>query len=264
MIPLPQANMVDSHCHLDFPEFRQELDQVVARAKEAGVNRIVTICTRPSKNRTTIEIVENYPQIYFAQGIHPHYAATEAELNTGDLIELAKHPKMVGIGESGLDYHYTKESAKAQKKSFVHHIMAAQETGLPLIVHARAADKDMQEILRSEYDNKPFTCVMHCFSAGQKLAEECLKIGFYLSFSGILTFRNADELRDIFLLTPRDRILVETDSPYLAPVPFRGKTNEPAYVRKIIEYGANLMQLDVNEFAELTTGNFFRLFSKAK
>lgn len=264
MEPLPQVNLVDSHCHLDFPELLLDLDQIVHRAKNAGVNRLVTICTRPSKNKTTIKIAESHPEIFFAQGIHPHYAAIEPEISVDGLIALSEHPKMIGIGESGLDYHYTRETAQVQKNSFVKHIRAAQKSGLPLIVHSRSADIDMANILRSEYTNEPFTCVMHCFSSGKDLAEECLKMGFYLSFSGILTFKNAKELIDIFLLTPKDRILIETDSPYLAPVPFRGKKNEPSYVRKIAEFGAELLNLDLDSFAELTSNNFYRLFSKAK
>ena len=264
MNPLPPAKIVDSHCHLDFPELFQELDEIVDRAINTGVNRMVTICTKPSNNKTTIGIVERFPEIFYAQGIHPHYAATEPAISIESLISLSKHPKMIGIGESGLDYYYTKETAQVQEESFVRHIGAAQESGLPLIVHSRSADKDMARILRAEYSKKPFSCVMHCFSSGKDLAEECLEMGFYLSFSGILTFKNAKELVDIFLLTPRDRILIETDSPYLSPVPFRGKKNEPSYVRKIAEFGAELLNLNLDSFAELTSDNFFRLFTKAK
>ena len=263
MPPLPQVNLVDSHCHLDFPELYQELDEVVMRAKSAGVERMVTICTKPSKNRTTLAIAEKHAEIFFALGIHPHYAASEPAISTANLLAHAEHPKMIGIGESGLDYHYTKETAQAQMTSFSQHIRAAQESGLPLIVHSRNADQDMAKILRAEFDRKPFSCVMHCFSSGQELAEECLEMGFYLSFSGILTFKNSKELVDIFLLTPRDRILIETDSPYLSPVPFRGKKNEPSHVRKIAEFGAELLNLNLASFAELTSRNFYQLFSKA-
>ncbi|MYE36971.1 MAG: TatD family deoxyribonuclease [Rhodobacteraceae bacterium] len=263
MSPLHQAKIVDSHCHLDFPEFLEELDQVIERARQAGVNRMVTICTKPSKNRATLDIVEQYPEVYFAQGIHPHYAATEPKLSVDELLALSVHPKMIGIGESGLDYYYTKETAKSQQDSFLNHIMASQVSGLPLIVHSRNADEDMASILKREYGKKPFSCVMHCFSSGRKLAEECLEMGFYLSFSGILTFRSAIELQEIFLSTPRDKILIETDSPYLAPVPFRGKRNEPAFVSKIADFGASLLNLEKEAFAELTTTNFYRLFSTA-
>ena len=263
MSPLHQAKIVDSHCHLDFPEILEELDQVIERARQAGVNRMVTICTKPSKNRATLDIAEQYPEVYFTQGIHPHYAATEPKLSVDELLALSVHPKMIGIGESGLDYYYTKETAKSQQDSFLNHIMASQISGLPLIVHSRNADEDMAAILKREYEKKPFSCVMHCFSSGRKLAEECLEMGFYLSFSGILTFKSAIELQEIFLFTPRDRILIETDSPYLAPVPFRGKRNEPAFVSKIADFGANLLNLETEAFAEITTTNFYRLFSTA-
>lgn len=263
MSPLHQAKIVDSHCHLDFPEILEELDQVIERARQAGVNRMVTICTKPSKNRATLDIAEQYPEVYFTQGIHPHYAATEPKLSVDELLALSMHPKMIGIGESGLDYYYTKETAKSQQDSFLNHIRASQISGLPLIVHSRNADEDMAAILKREYEKKPFSCVMHCFSSGRKLAEECLEMGFYLSFSGILTFKSAIELQEIFLFTPRDRILIETDSPYLAPVPFRGKRNEPAFVSKIADFGANLLNLETEAFAEITTTNFYRLFSTA-
>lgn len=264
MPTLTQVKIVDSHCHLDFPELIQELDNVVARANRADVNRMVTICTKPSNNKATIEIAEKYSEIFFAQGIHPHYASTEPAISVEDFVVLSEHPKMVGIGESGLDYHYTKETAKIQEESFLRHIWVAQESGLPLIVHSRSADKDMARILRTEYNKQPFNCVMHCFSSGRELAENCLEMGFYLSFSGILTFKNAAELVEIFLLTPRDRILIETDSPYLSPVPYRGKRNEPSYVRKIAEFGAELLDLNLSTFAKLTTENFYRLFAKAR
>ncbi len=264
MSSLHQGKIVDSHCHLDFPELLVEIDHVIERAKQAGVNRIVTICTKPSNNKATLDIAEQFPEVYFAQGIHPHYAATEPKLSVDDLLALSMHPKMIGIGESGLDYYYTKETAKSQQDSFLDHILAAQESGFPLIVHSRNADEDMATILKREYRKKPFSCVMHCFSSGRKLAQECLEMGFYLSFSGILTFRNAIELQEIFLSTPRDRILIETDSPYLAPVPFRGKRNEPAFVSKIADFGAKLLNLEKEVFAEITTTNFYHLFSTAE
>jgi len=263
MSPLDQAKIVDSHCHLDFPDLLADLDHVIERAKQAGVNRMVTICTKPSKNTATLDIAQQFPEVYFAQGIHPHHAVTEPKLCVDDLLALSMHPKMIGIGESGLDYYYTKETAKSQQDSFLNHIMAAQESGLPLIVHSRNADKDMATILKREYGNKSFSCVMHCFSSGRKLAEECLEMGFYLSFSGILTFKSAIELQEIFLSTPKDRILIETDSPYLAPVPFRGQRNEPSFVSEIADFGAKLLNLETATFAEITTSNFYRLFSTA-
>lgn len=255
--------LVDSHCHLDFPDFAGDVDGVVARAGDAGVRRILTICTSLSQYPNVAAIADRFPGVFFAAGTHPHKAATDAMATVDRLLALTSHPKMVGIGESGLDYHYTREIAAQQKLSLSVHIEAARRSGLPLIIHSRDACKDMSDILTQEYFNGPFSCVMHCFSSGQELARAALDLGFYLSMSGIVTFRSAGALREIFAAAPLERILVETDAPYLAPAPYRGKRNEPAYVAQTAAAGAELFDLDAAEFAAVTTANFHRLFSKA-
>ena len=255
--------IVDSHCHLDFDAFEHELDAVVERAAGAGVDRMLTICTKIRNLEKTIAIAERFENIWFAVGTHPHYAAEEPIATPEILVDIAKHPKMIGIGESGLDYFYTKETASCQRRSLAVHIEASRITGLPLIIHSRSADDDMLDILSSEFAAGPFPCVMHCFSSGRKLAEAALEIGFYLSMSGIATFKNANELRKIFLSTPRDKILVETDAPYLAPPPYRGKRNEPAFAAVTARFGAEFLGMDYGEFASATSANFDRLFSKA-
>ena len=255
--------LVDSHCHLDFPDFADELPDVVARAQAAGVERMVTICTRLRLEPQVRAIAEANPSVFYAAGTHPMSAAEEPLASVDGLVALARHPKMVGIGESGLDYHYTAESADVQRQSLRIHIDAARETGLPLIIHARAADDDMAAILREGFENGPYSCVMHCFSSGAELARAALDLGFYLSMSGIAAFPKSQDLRDIFADAPLDRILVETDSPYLAPPPYRGKRNEPAYVAHTAAKGAEVFGLTTEDFAAQTTANFDRLFAKA-
>ncbi|MCY4447068.1 MAG: TatD family hydrolase [Rhodobacteraceae bacterium] len=255
--------VIDSHCHLDFPELYQNIDDIIVRASEAGVTKMLTICTRPFNPEITHQICNRFDSVYFALGVHPHHVVNEPELSLAEIQKASHNPKMIGIGESGLDYFYTRETQSAQIKSFCTHIHAAQLTGLPLIVHARAADQDMIKILSSEYNNSPFNCVMHCFSSGLELAKVSLDLGFFLSFSGILTFKNARELQEIFMIVPQDKILVETDAPYLAPEPFRGKRNEPALIRKTVEFAANLRGMSYDTFATLTTTNFHTLFCKA-
>jgi TatD DNase family protein len=257
------AEIVDSHCHLDFPDFDTDLPDIIARARAAGVTRMVTICTRRARLARVHDIVATYDDVTFAYGIHPMSAAEEPLITVDELITAARHPKMVGIGETGLDYHYTADSAEVQKTSLRLHIEAAQETGLPLIIHARAADDDMAAILTEGYRARPYTCVMHCFSSGAGLARAALDLGFYLSMSAIATFPKSQELRDIFAAAPLDRILLETDSPYLAPVPHRGKRNEPAYTAFTARTGAQIFGLSEAEFAAATTANFDRLFAKA-
>ncbi len=257
------ATLVDSHCHLDFPDFDGEQDALIERALDAGVTRMVTICTRLKNEPQVRAIAEKYAPVYYAAGTHPMSAAEEPMATVDELVALARHPKFVGIGESGLDYHYTADSAEVQKQSLRVHIDAARETGLPLIIHARAADDDMAAILREGMDNGAYTCVMHCFSSGPELARAALDMGFYLSMSGIATFPKSQEVRDIFALAPLDRILVETDSPYLAPKPFRGKRNEPSYVAHTAQVGADVFGVDYDSFARATTENFDRLFTKA-
>ena len=263
MIPDPLPEIVDSHCHLDFPDFAAELPDVIARARAAGVTRMVTICTRLKNEPAVRAIAESHDGVFYAAGTHPMSAAEEPLATVDQLVALARHPKFVGIGEAGLDYHYTADSAEVQKTSLRIHIAAAQETGLPLIIHARAADDDMAAILTEGFRERPYSCVMHCFSSGAGLARAALDLGFYLSMSGIATFPRSQELRDIFAAAPLDRILLETDSPYLAPVPHRGKRNEPAYTAFTARTGAAIFGLDEREFAARTTANFDRLFTRA-
>ncbi|CUH76422.1 TatD family hydrolase [Tropicibacter naphthalenivorans] len=254
--------ITDSHCHLDFPDFNEERPEIIARAVEAGVHRMVTICTRLRNEPQVRAIAEAHAPVFYAAGTHPMSAAEEPLATVDELVALSQHPKFVGIGETGLDYHYTAESAEIQKDSLKIHITAAQETGLPLIIHARAADEDMAQILTEAHRARPYTCVMHCFSSSPELARAALDLGFYLSMSGIATFPKSQEVRDIFAAAPTDRILVETDSPYLAPPPFRGKRNEPAYVVNTAKVGAELYGLSYDDFAVQTEANFDRLFSK--
>jgi TatD DNase family protein len=261
---MPPYELVDSHCHLDFPDFEGQVPEIIARARAAGVIRMVTICTRMHREPLVRAMAEAHEGLYYAAGIHPMSAAEEPPVTVEDLVALARHPKFVGIGETGLDYHYTAESAEVQKVSLRIHIEAAQETGLPLIIHSRAADEDMAAILAEGMAKKPYSCVMHCFSSGRPLAEACLEMGFYLSMSGIATFPKSSELREIFAAAPLERILLETDSPYLAPVPYRGKTNEPAYTAYTARKGAEIFGLSEEAFAAATTANFDRLFSKAR
>lgn len=260
---MTQATIIDSHCHLDFADFDAERDAVIARALDAGVERMVTICTRLRNEPQVRAIAESYAPVFYAAGTHPMSAADEPLATVDELVALARHPKFVGIGESGLDYHYTADSKDIQQQSLRIHIAAARETRLPLIIHARDADEDMARILSEEYANGAYTCVMHCFSSGAKLAQAALDLGFYLSMSGIAAFPKSKELRDIFAAAPVDRILVETDSPYLAPPPYRGKRNEPAYTAHTARVGAELFGLSYDAFAAQTTANFARLFWKA-
>ncbi|OYX44107.1 MAG: LuxR family transcriptional regulator [Rhodobacterales bacterium 32-67-9] len=261
MTSLPR--ITDSHCHLDFPDFAEERDDVIARARAAGVHRMVTICTRLRNEPAVRAIAEAHDGIFYAAGTHPMSAAEEPMATVDALVALARHPKFVGIGESGLDYHYTAESAVVQQESLRIHIAAARDTGLPLIIHSRAADADMARILTEEYRNGAYTCVMHCYSSGPDLARAALDLGFYLSMSGIAAFPKSGELRDIFAAAPIDRILLETDAPYLAPPPHRGRRNEPAYTALTAKVGAEVFGLDYAKFAARTEANFDRLFTKA-
>lgn len=255
--------LVDSHTHLDFPDFDGEHDALIARAREAGVTRMVTICTRLDREPIVRALVERYPEVYYAAGIHPMRAGEQPLVALNDLIRLAAHPKFVGIGETGLDYHYTPDSAGIQQESLRIHIQAARETGLPLIIHARDADADMARILTEEHRAGAYGCVMHCFSSSAELAEVALGLGFYLSVSGIAAFPKSQALRDIFAAAPVERILVETDAPYLAPPPFRGKRNEPAHVAHTARAVAGLWGMDEDSFRRQTSANFDRLFTKA-
>ncbi|PSL18977.1 TatD family hydrolase [Shimia abyssi] len=262
MTNLPQ--ITDSHCHLDFPDFEGQLDDIIARAAAVGVTRMVTICTRLRNEPTVRAIAEANAPIFYAAGTHPMSAAEEPLATVDELIALAQHPKFVGIGETGLDYHYTAESKDIQQASLRVHVQAARETGLPLIIHSRDADEDMAQILTEEYQNGAYPCVMHCYSSGAQLAQQMLDLGFYLSMSGIATFPRSQDVRDIFAAAPVDRVLVETDAPYLAPPPYRGKRNEPSYVEKTARVGADVFGMDYPDFAAQTQANFDRLFSKAQ
>jgi len=255
--------IVDSHCHLDFPDFEGELPEIIDRAVDAGVTRMVSICTKLRAEPDVRRIADAYDPVFYAVGTHPMSAASEPMATVEQLIEIAKHPKMVGIGETGLDYHYTAESKAVQQESLLIHIEAARQTSLPLIIHARAADDDMARILSAEHKAGAFDCVMHCFSSSAELGTAMLDLGFYLSMSGIATFKKSQELRDIFAAAPVDRVLVETDAPYLAPQPHRGKRNEPAYTALTAEVGAEIYGMDYAEFAAQTSANFDRLFAKA-
>ncbi len=254
--------LVDSHCHLDFPDFAEERDAIVSRALETGIGRMVTISTRVKKFPQVLAIAEAYEQVYCSVGTHPHNAAEELDVTADELVRLAQHPKVVAIGEAGLDYFYDKAPRDAQAKGFRTHIAAARLTGLPLVIHARDADADVEAILEDEMGKGTFPFVLHCFSSGRGLAEAGIALGGYVSFSGILTFKRSEELREIAANVPRDRLLVETDAPYLAPQPFRGKRNEPAYVKETAAVLAKAIGVADEEIAEITTDNFFRLFSK--
>ena len=254
--------LVDSHCHLDFAEFEPELDEIVARARAAGVGRMVTISTRVKRFDGIRVIAETYPDVYCSVGTHPHNAAEELDVTVDDLVRLAEHPKVVAIGEAGLDYFYDHAPRDSQAAGFRTHIAAARVTGLPLVIHARDADDDVAAILEDEMGKGAFPFILHCFSSGRRLAEAGIALGGFVSFSGILTFKRSDELREIARHLPHDRLLVETDAPYLAPQPFRGKRNEPAYVAETAKVLADTIGVSEAEIAQLTTDNFFRLFTK--
>ena len=255
--------IVDSHCHLDFPDFAEERDEVIARARAAGVTRMVTICTRLRNEPAVRAIAEAHDGVFYAAGTHPMSAAEEPMATVDQLVALAAHPKFVGIGETGLDYHYSAESASVQQESLRVHVEAARRTGLPLIIHARDADDDMARILTEEHRAGAFGCVMHCFSSSAELGRAMLDLGFYLSMSGIAAFPKSGALRDIFAAAPLDRILLETDSPYLAPPPHRGRRNEPAYTVHTAKVGAEVFGMTLEDFAAATSANFDRLFAKA-
>lgn len=255
--------LVDSHCHLDFPDFNGQQAELVARARAAGVTRMVTICTRLRLEPQVRAIAEAQEGVFYAAGTHPMQAAEEPLATVDELVALSAHPKFVGIGETGLDYHYTADTAAIQAESLAIHIEAARRTGLPLIIHSRDADEDMAAILTREHAAGPFSCVMHCYTSGPQLARTALDLGFYLSLSGIATFPRSTEIREIFAAAPRDRVLVETDAPFLAPPPHRGKRNEPAYVAHTARVGAEIYGMTLPEFAALTSANFDRLFPKA-
>ncbi|MES2214528.1 MAG: TatD family hydrolase [Pseudomonadota bacterium] len=257
--------IIDSHCHLNMKEFAEDLDVVVQNAKAAGVEYMQTICTKLEDLDGILAIAEKYPNIFASVGVHPHEVDNVEELDTLDerIKNLARHPKIIGIGETGLDYYYEHGSRDNQKKAFLSHIHASQEMQLPIIVHTRSADEDTIDILTEEMKNKPFPGLIHCFSSSEDLGQKCVDIGMYISISGMITFKNADDLRGIISRLPLDRLLVETDSPYLAPIPMRGKRSEPAYTRFVAEKIAEIYGLTPAAVAEKTTENFWNLFKKA-
>jgi TatD DNase family protein len=254
--------LVDSHCHLDFPDFTAELDAVVERARAAGIGRMVTISTRVRKFPQVLAVAEKYPDIFCSVGTHPHNAHEELDIDAAALLKLTQHPKVVALGEAGLDYHYDKSPRDAQAQGFRQHIAAARATGLPLVIHAREADADMSRILEEETGKGAFPAVLHCYTGGRDLAFKAMELGLYIGFTGILTFKNGQDLRDIAKDLPAERILVETDSPYLAPLPYRGKRNEPSYVVQTARMLAETRGVSEDEIARQTTENFFRLFAK--
>ncbi len=254
--------LVDSHCHLDFPDFASELDEIVERAHDAGIGCIVTIGTRVKQFDRVLAVAERFDNVFCSVGTHPHNADEELDIFTEDLVRFTDHPKVVAIGEAGLDYHYDNSPREAQAEGLRRHITAARETGLPLVIHSRDADNDMAAILTEETEKGAFPAVLHCFSSGRGLAETGIRLGHYVSFSGILTFNRADALRAIAADMPEDRILVETDAPYLAPTPHRGKRNEPAFVTNTARVLAKTRNVSEAEIAEQTSRNFFNLFTK--
>jgi TatD DNase family protein len=255
--------LIDSHCHLDFPAFADDLDGVMARAAERGVGRMLTISTRVREHARVLALAERFDNVWCSVGTHPHNAHEELDITADDLAQRSAHPRVVAIGEAGLDYHYDFSPREAQEQGLRTHIAAARTTGLPLIIHCREADADMARILNEETGRGAFTAVLHCFTGTRELALEAARLGFYVSFSGILTFKKSGELRAIAAALPEDRILVETDAPYLAPDPYRGKRNEPAYVAETAKALAAARGIAPDQAAAQTTANFFRLFRKA-
>src|SRR2546430_1642742 len=254
--------LIDSHCHLDFPDFTGELDALIARAQGAGVARIVTISTRLKQHAEVLAIAERFADVYCSVGTHPHHAHEELDIGVDASIGRTRHSKVVALGEAGLDYHYDSSPRGAQEQGLRNHISAARATGLPLVIHSRDADEDMARTLEEETGRGAFPAVLHCFTGGRELARRGIALGLFISFTGILTFRKSDELRAIAQSLPADRILIETDAPYLAPGPHRGKRNEPAYVLETAKVLAEARGVSFEEIARQTTDNFFRLFRK--
>jgi TatD DNase family protein len=254
--------LVDSHCHLDFPDFAADLDAIMERAAAADIACVVSISTRVHRSDELLAIVERFANVFGSIGTHPHYAHEELDVTIEELVERSRHPKVVAIGEAGLDYHYDYSPRDAQEIGFRRHIAAARATGLPLVVHAREADADIARILEEESGKGAFPAVLHCFTASRELALRAIDLGFYIGFTGILTFKKSEELRAIAAELPADRILVETDAPYLAPGKFRGKRNEPSYLTQTARTLAASRGVTFEEIARQTTENFFRLFGK--
>lgn len=256
--------LVDSHCHLDFPDFQEDFDEVLARAEAAGVTTMMTICTYVTKFDQVHDIAKAHDNIYCTVGIHPHNADSEPEVSVEDLTKLASSPKVIGFGETGLDYFYEHSPREIQQKQFRTHIEAARVLDLPVIIHTRDAEEDTLAIIEDEFAKAPFKGLIHCFSASDAFAQRVVELGLYISISGIVTFKKAQELRDAIRHVPVDRLLVETDAPYLSPIPKRGKRNEPAYTAFTAAKVAEIKEVAEEEFAKQSTENFFTLFSKAK
>lgn len=255
--------LVDSHCHLDFEDFETERDEIIQRARSSGVQTMLTICTHVNRMDRILAVAEHYDQVFCSVGLHPNHVDEHPKVELEDLLKWAAHEKVVGIGETGLDYYYDYADTERQVRSFRTHIAAARETGLPVIIHSREAEDDTAAILKEEMGQGAFPGVLHCFSSHQRLAEVALELGLYVSFAGIVTFKNAKDLQETARMVPLDRILVETDCPYLAPVPKRGKRNEPSFVVHTAEKLAELKEMSTGELSEATTDNFYRLFNKA-
>jgi TatD DNase family protein len=255
--------LVDHHCHLDFADFADEIDAVIARAEAAGVERMVTISTRVKSYDTYRALAEKFPGVFFSVGTHPHNAHEELDIPASRLVELSAHPKCIAIGEAGLDYFYDKSPREAQRAGLITHIEAARQTGLPLVIHSRDADDDMGDLLDAEMAKGSFKAVLHCFTGGARLAARAVELGLYVSASGVITFKKSEDLRAVLAAVPIDRLLVETDAPYLAPLPFRGRRNEPSYVVHTAAMLATVKGLSATDLATQTTANFFRLYSKA-
>ncbi len=254
--------LVDSHCHLDY--FENDLDAVTARALATGVGAILTVSTRIRKFERLLRVAERLPYVCCSVGTHPHYAHEELDIPLAEMVELSRHPKVVAFGEAGLDYFYKKSPVEDQKAGFRQHIAASRETGLPLIIHTRDAEEDTAQILEEEMAKGAFKALLHCYTGGPELAAKAVSLGLYVSFSGVLTFKKSEALREVAASVPLDRLLVETDAPYLAPEPYRGKRNEPSYLRYTARTLAEVKGIGEAEIAETTTGNFFRLFDKAE
>jgi TatD DNase family protein len=254
--------LIDSHCHLDFPDFADQLDAVVARARAAGIERMVTISTRVRRQLDVLAIADRFAEVYCSLGTHPHYAHEELDVTAAELVRRSRAAKVVAIGEAGLDYHYDNSPREAQERGFRTHIAAARESALPLVIHSREADDDTARILEEEMGQGAFGAVLHCFTGGRELARRAVALGHFISFTGILTFKNSEALRAIAAELPADRILVETDAPYLAPGKYRGRRNEPAYVVEIAKVLAEVRGVSLDAIAEQTTANFYQLFAK--
>ncbi len=256
---------VDSHCHLIFDDLKSQLSDILERAKQAQIGYILNIATKPYEFEDNLALIKDYAHIFQAVATHPHYTQDDEDLSVENLVSfIKKHPKIIAVGETGLDFHYEYSPKNIQIKQFHRHIEAAKEVGMPVIVHSRDAEDETIKILQEQYKKSSFDFVIHCFTGTEKLADACLELGGYLSFSGILTFKRAQEIKEVALKTPMDKILIETDAPYLAPIPYRGKVNEPSYVPYVAQCLADIKSLSIDDVARQTTQNFFSLFSKAK